>query len=271
MAGTADQFLRERARRENQYDDIEVVFPNGIHPGPRDSRTWPGGYNGVINLKPESVPPQRPGVGQSFSVRAEEPPRHILLGESRQQIYPPPSQQRQQAPPQPMPHYHTSQPVDRLASEQLPLLWNLPSAHRMYHYGPREVWFSPEVPVPERNYGVMVNAEFAMLPQHQNVEVVYDDWAIRNSRWRHIGSMLPRESFADELASWRKNHKAEWDLAHDFKPNYKIPDYVEVHKGREVPLFDQLDQNLEREILNEDEIRELFGNPRSVQTETIMY
>jgi len=141
----------------------------------------------------------------------------------------------------------------------------------MYHYGPRQVWFSPEVPVPETNYGVMVNAEFPMLPHHQNVEVVYDDWAIRNMRWRHIGAMVQREGFADELASWRKNHKAEWDLAYDMKPNHKIPDYHEIHKGRQEALYDMLDQNLEREILNEDEIRTLFRDPRSVQHDQVHF
>mmetsp|Transcript_47071 Transcript_47071/g.86284 ORF Transcript_47071/g.86284 Transcript_47071/m.86284 type:complete len:272 (+) Transcript_47071:135-950(+) len=271
MAGTAEEFLRERARTENRYDDIDVVFPNGIHPGARASRTWPGTYNGVITLKPESASEQQPGVG-TFAVMAEEPPRHnfVMEAEQRRRIWPPAHKpvSRHQAP---QAGNYPGQPVDRLASEQLPLMWNLPSAHRMYHYGPRQVWYSQEVPVPEHNYGVMVNAEFPMLPHHQNVEVVYDDWAIRNMRWRHIGSMVQREGFADELASWRKHHKAEWDLAYDTKPNYKIPDYHEIHKGRSVPLYDMLDENLEREILNEHEIRDLFGNPRSVQYETVRY
>merc|ERR1719272_1268334 len=63
----------------------------------------------------------------------------------------------------------------------------LPNAYRMYGYGPREVFWSTPVPVPEANTGIMINAEYPLSQAMEGREVVAHDYGIRNSGWQKQG------------------------------------------------------------------------------------
>eukprot|EP00435_Cladocopium_sp_Y103_P056512 s206_g19.t1 len=62
----------------------------------------------------------------------------------------------------------------------------------------REVVFSQQVPVEERNAGVIIVHQYMGEPGTTGQEIVrYDDY-VRNQEWRHLGPILPT---AEELAA----------------------------------------------------------------------
>lgn len=151
---------------------------------------------------------------------------------------------------------------------QSSLTWRLPDAHRLYRYGPRRVTWSPEVPVAEQNHGIMINAEFAMQPGQLGQEVVFDDWAVRNSRWRHLGAMIPRKqpSLADKFGG----HMPDYDLAHDLKNHRHMPHFVHLLKHRQAESLDQFaERRFDREVLNQEELRDFFADDEKIRSDAL--
>lgn len=59
-------------------------------------------------------------------------------------------------------------------------------------YGTRTIAWSSRVPVPEPNYGVVINLECPTKPEHIGHEVFPNDDGIRNPYWYHIGALNRR-------------------------------------------------------------------------------
>lgn len=68
----------------------------------------------------------------------------------------------------------------------------LPNAYRLYSYGPRQIWWSPQVQVAEPNHGIMVNAEFPTRFEHLGTQdgIIEADYQIRNQTWATIGPFI---------------------------------------------------------------------------------
>jgi len=147
--------------------------------------------------------------------------------------------------------------------------WVKPDHYELHRYGPRCVWWSAEVPVQEHNNGVMINAEFSMLPHHYRQELCYDDWAIRNRNWRHVGGLCPRLPQRTEADYW-KDHVPDWDVAHDLKSYRMIPHFRELHDWKKkVTMPEYAEMQFEREILDEKQLKEFFSNPDAVTYEDL--
>mmetsp|Transcript_15696 Transcript_15696/g.42786 ORF Transcript_15696/g.42786 Transcript_15696/m.42786 type:complete len:230 (-) Transcript_15696:81-770(-) len=144
--------------------------------------------------------------------------------------------------------------------------YRLPSAYRLHNFAPREVWWSPEVCVPEGNRGVMLNAEYPMPPHQKGVEMCYDDWAIRNSGWRHIGAMIPRK------VTYSENRVLETDarLAHDCKGYRLKPNRLEFESWRNrQDLLDAAERVFDQDLLDRGEVATFFGNHDAVSQERL--
>lgn len=61
-----------------------------------------------------------------------------------------------------------------------------------FHYGTRTIAWSSRLPVPEPNYGVVVNVELPTQPEHIGREVFPNDDGIRNPYWYHLGALNRR-------------------------------------------------------------------------------
>eukprot|EP00416_Gambierdiscus_australes_P038218 CAMPEP_0171100942 /NCGR_PEP_ID=MMETSP0766_2-20121228/53553_1 /TAXON_ID=439317 /ORGANISM="Gambierdiscus australes, Strain CAWD 149" /LENGTH=205 /DNA_ID=CAMNT_0011560865 /DNA_START=60 /DNA_END=677 /DNA_ORIENTATION=- len=160
--------------------------------------------------------------------------------------------------------------------------------HQMPTFGPRVQWWT-QVQVPEKNHGVMINSHF---PGHQpcgidgKPEVIhYYDEAIRNETWRYIGQRMARLNRAGEesIGDWLEHH-ADYQDAVDMKGELKLEnrgnrgrqnlhDY-RVHHAHRNPdgIMDtalKVDERLGRELLNERQMHEFFGNPDAVAYESL--
>lgn len=131
-------------------------------------------------------------VGQMFGYEADQyymptvpqPPMQEELYQVERQVLPPPPRQGPQA----------------------------MGGYRIYQYGSRSIRYN-EVPVPERNWGVVVNMEAPLTEEMEGWEVGEGDSMIRNRDWVHIGRYIPHydpESDAElvEKTIQRYGHKA---------------------------------------------------------------
>lgn len=159
----------------------------------------------------------------------------------------------------------------------------------IYPHGPRTVYYSTQVPVPEKNFGVMVNAEYA-TPAHEvknPMEVLYhDDTAIRNRNWRPLGPFLERKDASPETLQDYLSKHAEWQLAYDFgnhvgddhadpwKPPKllpaRTPDFKSLSGERSYnEQLDKAKRVVRREIISANEVSEFFSSPDALMYETL--
>mmetsp|Transcript_40002 Transcript_40002/g.101608 ORF Transcript_40002/g.101608 Transcript_40002/m.101608 type:complete len:265 (-) Transcript_40002:231-1025(-) len=208
-------------------------------------------------LAPIAVSVPQPPTAQALASQAASSQPCSTVSTSRQ-------------PPLPM-------PVAQHMGEQL----GLPDIHGTYHCGPRQFYWSSCVPVPENNFGIMINAEFPTQKYHLRQEVVFNDEAIRNEHWRQCGALLPRvdRTSEDSISTWLHNH-AEYGNAYDVKGVHKQEmlaapphqryqtDYHGLHRKRTDDTIWKQAQHaahqLEREIMDESGIKDFFGDPAAV-------
>lgn len=167
--------------------------------------------------------------------------------------------------------------------QQLPMM----DAHHMYQCGPRTIRYT-RVPVPEANVGIVINNEFITQEHMVGKEIFPNDDAIRNDMWSHMGALIPRESSSKEtLQDWlihhahyenavdikglhqMEMHEAESSAAGSGRPSGRfLPDYHSLHRRRDDDgvwkTSQRVHQNFQRELLNEQQMREFWSNPVAV-------
>lgn len=170
-------------------------------------------------------------------------------------------------------------------------------ARHLYDYSTREVWYASNVPVPEKNQGIVISAEW---PTHPSQECYwkdggrmmrYNDQAIRNVQWIHGRNSLPHvDPVAAALAQRRPMVVQANDMARDMKgirrceqqgrPHHKrerhLPhDYAALllHRQDEgyKALAEKVKHSLEREIMTADEMEGFFMNEEAVKYERVDY
>lgn len=168
----------------------------------------------------------------------------------------------------------------------------LPNAYRMYQYGPRQVWWSKRVTVPEANHGIMINAEYPLQENMWGKFAYDDDTLIRNEHWRHIGSWMQRNTEKDASNNWQTHHKApgaeqdasnNWQtqqkapgltgsmVAYDLKPKRNIPDYHALNRWRnsdeDLHLTNaevKANERMKQEVLDDYRLKQFFDDQQAV-------
>merc|ERR1719215_1258215 len=79
----------------------------------------------------------------------------------------------------------------------------MPNAYRMYGYGNRVIKWSPQLPVPEPNTGITINAEYPLLWQMEGVEAAPFDYGIRNLEWRRQGPWVQKYDPIHDIPDWK--------------------------------------------------------------------
>lgn len=169
----------------------------------------------------------------------------------------------------------------------------LPSAYRMYGYGPREISWSNPLPVPfrgEENTGIMINAEFP-LPKHMEGHLAVPvDHAIRNPHWRHQGEWVQPFDPIHDIPDWKHKLYGDYEDAVDLVTP-SVPGaykrhlrsnvgesqieqyYKKLHEERNnLGLFKEdvaARRHMELEILNEEELEDFFRNPEAVMRDRL--
>merc|ERR1719265_1690135 len=188
-----------------------------------------------------------------------------------------------QQPPGPM----ALQPTDPTKRMMIPPAQRLPDAHRMYQYGPRQIYWTDRVPVAEPNTGVMVNAEFLAPPGYDmgsNArELVKWDLGIRNQYWQHQGPWLqPYDPVLDATAAQKAKMFGDYEQARDLvapcrpgayrrhygkqeRDSWLYSNYKQLAEERDRPgLFKESKykkQEAEWEFFDDNDLQELFTNP----------
>jgi len=172
-------------------------------------------------------------------------------------------------------------------------LARLPSAYRMYGYGPREITWSPHVPVPfpgEENTGIMINAEFPLPRTMEGREAIPYDLAIRNPTWRHQGMWVQPFDPLHDVPDWKHKLFGDYESAQDIigvpgaQKRYLQRNlagesaieqhYKKLHEQRnQQGLFKDEDaiarKHMELEILDEQELEDFFRNPDAVMRDKL--
>jgi hypothetical protein len=152
-------------------------------------------------------------------------------------------------------------------------LARLPNAYRMYGYGPREMWWSNPVPVPEPNTGIMINAEFPLQKTMEGREVSHWDYGIRNQGWNHQGPWVQPFDPIHDRPDWKHKMYGSYEEARDLKQPMHVKDHMEgyyrkLHEERDTPGLFKIDKQakkrMELEILDDQELTEFWANPDAV-------
>jgi len=253
----------------------------GMMPGSMNGAMMPGSMNGAMmpgSMNGAMMPgSMNQGVGGMNFGRAsmvmEEPPNQHQLDQRSLPMVPTPWP----GPPAPlMPGQATGVGIDNLH----PLMQmgggapaRLPNAYRMYGYGPREMWWSNPLPVPEQNTGIMINAEFPLKREMEGREFSNYDYAIRNQNWRHQGQWVQPFDPIHDVPDWKHKMFGQYEDARDLKQPMHVKDYMEhyykrLHEERDAPGLFKIDKEanrrMEMEILDDQELREFWQNPDAV-------
>lgn len=181
-------------------------------------------------------------------------------------------------------------PIDHPHTPEYPLQ----DAWYMYPTGPWRTWWSGRVPnnsdtmllceakpkphdhrtleSTRPNNGVAVNEQAFIHPEAFGREYVSHDLAIRNVRWKHIGSMMPDEEAP--TVEGKKRHLAMLiQEPRGMAPAVDIKgiegrkfDYARIHKfRREESLFPgRRAQEKEYEVFDDEALAEFFADPEAM-------
>lgn len=150
----------------------------------------------------------------------------------------------------------------------------LPNAYRMYGYGPREIFWSTPVPVPEANTGIMVNAEYPLTRAMEGREVTSWDYGIRNSTWQQQGPWVQPYDPVRDMPDWKHKNFGAYETACDLKKPRHVKEnmdsyYRNLNSTREGKgLFSRSandgDGGMSLEIMDERTLHEFWTNPEAV-------
>jgi hypothetical protein len=202
------------------------------------------------------------------------------LGNVMMNYAPPPLTPAPAAPPQ-----EEVAAVPRSTAQASPIS-GYPPEWKMYDNittGSRTIHFTP-VPVPENNYGVVINAEYPTQARFVGMRGSENDDAIRNPHWQKLGQVIRQQDKRDKAESaiqWMHQH-ADYSQAVDEKGmNMTLPPrdrlvhhYSQVSKRRSADSVketaERMRDQLRRDILNAEQIREFFSDREAVMYEGFM-
>lgn len=154
----------------------------------------------------------------------------------------------------------------------------MPNAYRMYGYGNRVIQWSPQLPVPEPNTGITINAEYPLKWQMEGLEAAPYDSGIRNLEWRHQGPWVQPFDPIHDIPDWKHKLFGQYEGAVDLKRPMYTKDYNDMHyknlaKQREAKGIMGMDQTakkrMELEILDDKEIARFFANPEAIMHDSL--
>lgn len=219
-------------------------------------------------------------------IMMEELPNQRILDERLLPPMPhpwgPPFPGNQNCQPQPlMPGQPTGIGADNLhplQQQNIGELSRLPNAYRMYGYGPREITWSPQINVQERNTGVMINAEFPLQKHMEGREVAHYDDFIRNQDWQRQGAWVRPYDPKVDAPDWKHNLYGQYEQAQDLKRPRWVPRkdfvdnyYKDLHTQRDAKGIFEIDDVANRrmtlEMMDENELAGFWSNPQAVQND----
>merc|ERR1719199_860718 len=129
----------------------------------------------------------------------------------------------------------------------------LPNAYRMYGYGPREVFWSTPVPVPEQNTGIMINAEYPLQKWMEDREVAHWDNLIRNTGWTKQGPWVQPFNPMTDVPDWKHKYFGQYEQAADLKQprhhkDYQEEYYKKLNKQRDSKGLFEMDESANRRM-----------------------
>lgn len=240
------------------------MMPGQLGPGQMPSGMMPGGPSpfGRVGITMEDVPNQR-----SLDERIV-PPVPMPWGGAPTQLMP--GQPTGIGP-------NNLNPMQQMQQQDMGgQAARLPNAYRMYGYGQREIFWSPQVPVPEPNTGIMINAEYPLQRGMEGREAVNYDYGIRNVNWQHQGAWVQPLDPRVDIADWKSKMYGGYEQAYDMKrprfSKYAMDDhYKDLHKSRTAQgvLEKPASRNQRMQIMDDNELQEFWANPTGVMEDRL--
>lgn len=149
----------------------------------------------------------------------------------------------------------------------------MPNAYRQYGYGNRVIKWSPAVPVPERNTGITINAEYPLLWQNEGREAAPYDYGIRNQNWVQQGPWVQPYDPTRDVPDWKHKMFGQYEQAVDLKQKKFEKDYNEMHykdlaRERDAKGVLGIDETarkrMELELVDDNELHQFWANPEAV-------
>lgn len=143
----------------------------------------------------------------------------------------------------------------------------------------REVVFSQQVPVEERNAGVIIVHQYMGEPGTAGQEIVrYDDY-VRNQEWQHLGPILPtaeelaarmqvQQQVPEKRGAGYRSPPSVWDVAPKGGKASKAPRVNPFSdKARLSATGEYVTRVLKSEFLDEKGLQNFFSSPEAVSYE----